>query len=354
MKANHTRLDWIDQARGLAILAVLVCHLDLIPSATFNSLLHSFQIPLFVVVSGYLLRQRTPAQLVQLARRLLAPYILTGILSLALWQLWLRQTPIYSPFITTWQSDLEALFLARSLIFNGPLWFLPILFISLFMANAFFFHNALVRLPPRHLLIFAGVFWTLGFFATLWFSLGSAFSPDLVLLFLGYLAFGTWLQQSSFLLKISLQQCALLAILFVSGAVLNRNVDFFSRSFQQPLIYLLVSLTGSLFFLRACQLLQNQTGILLESVMKFLRFLGRNSLLILVTHWPVFMTLNVLAFHFFHDRGITFSLTSLLAPQEQLALITIIKIGYFTVFYAGIKAFTLATSSSRVRSVFTK
>ena len=50
------RIEWIDICRGLAIILVIIGHSNLETGMAFNlkSIIYSFHMPLFFVLSGYL------------------------------------------------------------------------------------------------------------------------------------------------------------------------------------------------------------------------------------------------------------------------------------------------------------
>ncbi len=116
--ANSKRIEWIDIAKGLGIILVVLGHSGI--GGGVYRWLFSFHMPFFFLVSGLLFsHSKYPTLLLFIKRRgvnLLLPYFIFTIIVL-LW-IYLLDTPIF-------RSDF-------SVIYNGwdgyPLWFIPVLF----------------------------------------------------------------------------------------------------------------------------------------------------------------------------------------------------------------------------------
>lgn len=76
---KSARQYWIDYAKCIAILAVVVGHTYSIGNP-IHAFVYSFHIPLFFVISGYLTKAEKP-KIAKLANRLLLPYILICLLT---------------------------------------------------------------------------------------------------------------------------------------------------------------------------------------------------------------------------------------------------------------------------------
>lgn len=75
---NRNRIEWIDIARGIAILLVIIGHS--IIGLEINRFIFSFHIPLFFILSGYLFRRKEiKTVLIKNAYKILIPYYLTGL-----------------------------------------------------------------------------------------------------------------------------------------------------------------------------------------------------------------------------------------------------------------------------------
>lgn len=143
------RVQWIDIAKGIAILAVIVGHtLGPYTGDFWGSLIFAVHMPVFFILSGYLFRVRTFRQeLTNGASKLLVPFVVTGGLVVFLSALAARLPANfilnrYFPSIRT--GLLGALYGAGSEVYNpwgwhvqpiGAIWFLVSLFLALQLFN---------------------------------------------------------------------------------------------------------------------------------------------------------------------------------------------------------------------------
>ena len=79
MSEKKKRLDYIDIARGIAIISIILCHLK---SDSLNRVLLPFNVPMFFLISGYFLSARTDMKtfLKRKAQTLLVPYYVTSLI----------------------------------------------------------------------------------------------------------------------------------------------------------------------------------------------------------------------------------------------------------------------------------
>ena len=138
------RVQWLDIAKGIAILTVVIGHISLIPWEPYRKIIFSFHMPLFFIAAGYTTKPEFSWQTVtKTAKRLLVPYLLTclvvGIILIA--QGSNLQTEITR---TLWGSGVPAQYGpgrpftgAESIPTVGAIWFLPCLFFSKILFTAF-------------------------------------------------------------------------------------------------------------------------------------------------------------------------------------------------------------------------
>lgn len=126
------RREDIDALKAIGIILMIACHIDFGPTA--DSLIHSFHMPLFFFISGYLYRDVSEFKpyLLNKARSLLIPYVIFGILHMI----------IKFPMLLHEQFGIENA-LYHLILFNhdgipiaGALWFLT----SLFGTSIIFFY----------------------------------------------------------------------------------------------------------------------------------------------------------------------------------------------------------------------
>lgn len=130
----------IDAIKGYGMLLVIAGHMNYaLIGNTFFTLIYSFHMPLFFFLSGYLFTSKLHIPYIDFvkkrAKALLLPYVLFFIIS-ALYGYFIRPLLSKTEFPHMNMVDMmEALFLSGGkltdvLLYNFPLWFLPLLFIS--------------------------------------------------------------------------------------------------------------------------------------------------------------------------------------------------------------------------------
>lgn len=131
-KTSHQtrRIEWIDLARGVAIILVVLAHAP-IPH-TLKSYIYSFHLPLFFILSGFLLygRMDMPAEkfIVKRIKGLVLPYFIFSFIDILFWAMvhGLRHETINVQLNGT----LLAIRNSPLTVHNGDLWFLTSLFVS--------------------------------------------------------------------------------------------------------------------------------------------------------------------------------------------------------------------------------
>ena len=114
------RTIWIDSAKGIGILAIMLCHIQYINWMT------PFKIVIFFVVSGYLYAQKqeglTARKALSLTKKLLIPYFTFGLIFLLI-ELMVSVVQ-RKPILDSFKALLSMVFSMRGL---STLWFLPTL-----------------------------------------------------------------------------------------------------------------------------------------------------------------------------------------------------------------------------------
>lgn len=280
------RLNYLDMAKGIGIILVVAGHSGMCGDGLL-AWLSSFHMPLFFVISGMLLshRQEETRPLTQSvqrkARSILLPYFTFSLIYLLIelvYRLWKHQELSLSDAVL------------QSVSFYGisVLWFLP----ALFAGELLFLF---IRKKTRHLLtiISCGVLCFVGVFCrNLYAAYDHPVSGSLFFVWLGYLihagirmsialAFLAAGYYSMMLLKrlqnrlLSLAAAVLFFAVNLCLVRLNGSTDFRSLSLDNPFLYFVGALTGSLAVILLCQSLPK---------LKLLSYLGANSLIIMVTH----------------------------------------------------------------------
>ncbi|WP_270286738.1 acyltransferase family protein [Enterococcus casseliflavus] len=121
----NKRIDWIDTARGIAMILVVWGHLY--PPMTARMWIYSFHMPLFFFLSGYLYKKRgTKESIVVRSKKLLVPYFLTAILS---FPIGIFLDRYLGNSVTIGSKISEVFFLNGTVGWNSPIWFLIVLYL---------------------------------------------------------------------------------------------------------------------------------------------------------------------------------------------------------------------------------
>lgn len=289
--ATDSRDGRIDAAKGVAILLVVLGHAKGVPPE-LTLLAYSFHVPLFFFLSGWLSRPPGTRPLgeatVRLARSLLWPY---AFFFLAGYTYWLLTRHIgekalrwgHLPWWDPWIGGLTGI--GPRLYVHPALWFLPALFTTAlaYLLLARRLHAGVIALLALPL----AVLWTMTFPAT---GIRLPFGLDVLPVALFFFACGAFCVRA-FALPRSMPgglagACALL-LPWLWLAASNGRVDINQLRFgASAWKFLLASLSGSAIVLMLSPLAARSSA---------LRWIGRNTLLILCTHVLVFFVLSGIA-----------------------------------------------------------
>lgn len=185
IERNSERIGWIDTARGLTMLCVILGHMDV---GKLRYIIHSFHMPIFFVISGLFLRVQAPKRLVEKkAKSLLYPYVFTSacVVSIKLIKNMAKQIL----HMKTETSSLEVLFdgikamilgsnkrgdypLFESDASIGIIWFFVAMFFAILIANGL--------LRYKHGQIYIFLLGIVSMISAHWFWLPFSFQPALV------------------------------------------------------------------------------------------------------------------------------------------------------------------------------
>lgn len=289
--AKSDRDPRIDAAKGVAIVLVVLGHAKGIPP-WFTVLAYSFHVPLFFVLSGWLSHRRDAYTMRQWldtsTRTLLVPYVFFFLLAYAYWLLtrnigekalrW-GQLPWWDPFTGLLTG------IGSQLYVHPALWFLPALFVATLA------YQLLRRvLPPEMIALLSlppALAWILGFPDT---GLRLPFALDILPVALLFYAIGAVAGKSAALPRTVRMGCTAAVLVAVPWLLLawsNGRVDINQLRFgASAWKFLAASVLGTSMVLLASPLAA-QSAVL--------RWIGRNTLLILCTHILVFFVLSGVA-----------------------------------------------------------
>ena len=289
------RIQYIDIARGIGILLVVLGHNDFALVSPFAyQLIYSFHMPLFFFLSGYFINPSV--EFWQFVKRrfnsLLKPYLFTIFM-------------IYFVSVSFEKMSFQtALFrITKSLYGSGyyldwvQLWFLPHLFVVSLYAYAFLF--VLSKVDHRWLrwgLLLATLAISVPLLKTFYpfpfqvfgkdYELyGLPFSFDLVILSGFFFILGSEIRQTTS--EETFSNPALLAgtgiILLLMNYFFAARIDLNTRLYESFLINTVESIIGILFVLA----LSRQIELRSEKLSALFRYFGQVSLIILIFHVPI-------------------------------------------------------------------
>lgn len=297
---NPKRVDYLDMLKCLGMFIVVSGHIH--PYYKWFSLtVHCFVIPLYFLLSGMTFKRSKFPTLWEFikhrAKTLLLPYLMLSLVTWAFWAIFNvvshNQVDLWGPLLQTFIAQGSGGFLVH----NVPLWFLPCLFVIEVL------YYMIDKLPEWAnilccvLLSVLGacmISWWRGPFILLPWSIESAFvaiifycAGNLLVKHLGLIGIQEKVLGRKWL---SLAIIVVLTLIMINTAHWNRHITLGSDNLGKfpPMFYLnafMGIITTGLFAILVCSIKRNNK--LVNAVMNYHLWFGRNSLWIMATHVPV-------------------------------------------------------------------
>lgn len=257
---EKARLLWIDSAKGIGVLLVVLGHLLLesnLPSV--NRFIYSFHMPLFFLISGFLQTKLRAGNLRNKAARLLIPFLTFTILGLPVYLLRLTDRGLSPAEIVM------NLFYVKGEVLNSPLWFFVVLFEVYAICK-------LVNLPERKTSVKISVMLIAFLLGGVMYHFSDVealnfFGVNRAVICFGFFAVGNLLRpvyerekENTGRLSVLLFICFALNILF--GVVLNTKVSMYVNSLGNYVYFVVGAVFGSASLLLFCRLLLNKKTVL--------------------------------------------------------------------------------------------
>ena len=279
------RLDYIDTAKGIGIIMVVINH-HLLGAEFVNSWISSFHMPLFFMITGYLYGFRNDFSkpnrtfLIQKMKGLLFPYF-TLSLVVIIWNVLFYH--VLFPSLTPENTVLETFLLTVSTYGYHALWFVPCLFYSsviFFLLRKYRIHHLILILLAAFLVVFSIIpqaavfsFYPIRFFVRIIIGL--------IFIYLGYLSFGLLSKMSRIGEVALLLITGLVFVLSLAGYYLFPDIfpliNIGVCRISAPVLYLFLALSNVTFILLLSKFISNPV----------LNFFGRNSIIIMAFHMDV-------------------------------------------------------------------
>src|SRR3989338_3669774 len=304
---KNKRIGWIDIARGVGVLSIIFSHTGYLPlSSYFTPVIHTFMIPVFLFIGGYLFQPG--ANFLSFAKnkinKLLGAYVIFFLISSIIW-FFIRSGDSSSILDIPYQTLLTGFVLGKGTMINGPLWFLTAYFSSLILVRSIYYWGEKRNRVNKLLLAF---FFILLFLILKKETIFTPFSYDLVLLFSGYLL--------------------LTIIIFILGVFRNGETNIYSRVIHNPVLFIINSLSGSFLVLYFSQTLEK----IFNKYLKFIKYTGRNSLVFFSIHFPsiqLFTFLLGLTGIINQTNSVATSTSFFFPTPESSSQVTLIRLSLF-------------------------
>jgi len=277
----NKRIQWIDLCKAIGIYLVVLGHF--LPVGTpLKIIIYSFHVPLFFILSGFLLKTERGwvSQVFRRARLLLLPYFGFAAVSLFYYVAF----PINKMDIVT-----KFFFLKGETVWNEPLWFLFTLFVVELIAYTLF---RCLPIFTKNMTVLSGIVigvMAMGYFVY-WLRPLSLeyFGIDKAICLLGFYLLGYLLRQTQFLNALPKSKelwTGVFLLVCVITLVLNwnNNISVYYLDLNNYFVFLFTSIIGSISLIALCQNV---------SVEKFLKSVSNHTIFIMGTHY-VFLLLYI-------------------------------------------------------------
>lgn len=322
---QQQRIAWLDTAKGLGIIMVILGHCVYTSSIAWNTIF-AFHMPLFFILSGYLFRLKQWKNLLSSKiNSLVIPYVFYSFLGLAVTLL----VPQWRQALTVKGIIQDIYLLSPNHIHNSSIWFLPCLFIV-----AMIFHMVYKWSDGSSLKICASVV-VFGIAACLlsFIEHNTDFLPcgmlpftiDSAVAAYGFYAAGwawhSWDDNKAYL---SRQTASFICSIFLLALCVyyNGKVNLHNLTFNNPIFYITGALSGSYIVITVSKYISIHN----KKLQRLLSYYGKHSLAILGTQ-SILIRLCILAlnsatageFKLYHvpmpySFGIFLAVTFLLCP----------------------------------------
>ena len=292
---NSTRIHYLDIAKGIGILLVVLGHNYIrIVAPGMGKFIFSFHMPFFFLLSGMLFKPDYPLPVLFKRRfgTLIRPYLVSIVL---LYSVYFFYTEI--KLMTILRRVIRSLYASGNYIEWAQLWFLPHLFLlNMFAAGLFLFFYGRIKWLWLRLLFLSGMLWAGVAFLPVYYMKevtiagqtivldGLPASMDLLLITATYFLIGYELRRI-------LPEWFLASIwtLFIAGLVLiSLNIifpyrmDLFFRTYDSLIVNTLEALSGSIFILSLSARIARKQNWLFAA----LQYCGQITIILLIFHQP--------------------------------------------------------------------
>lgn len=288
------RIDYIDVARGLGIILVVIGH----SGTPFRNLIYLFHMPLFYFLSGYFYKKEYSAHpllfLKKRLKRLYIPFIKYGLIFLCLHNLFInihlyKVELKYYNLITFFKSFINILTFQNTEQLLGSFWFFSSLFITeaLFVFISFFTMKNITKRKELIRFLVVALCSCFGYLLSIYNihlirNIDISFSV-LILFYLGYLY-----NQHKDKVKNNIY---LFIFFLINLVILNYlgRIELSQNYYENPFYLIVCSLSGIYVILCISKFLCTH-----KFNITFIKYLGKNTIPIMALHFLVFKLVNLI------------------------------------------------------------
>lgn len=281
-KLTKSRIEWIDIAKGIAIVCIVVGHIIvLIPQfSVLFQIIYLFHVPLFFFISGFLFKKESNQikYVIKKVRHLIIPYFCVFLL-IAPIILYIESASISDFFVACkkyiWGGEQLEVILRGAFI---PMWFLPALFITQIIYNGL---QNCFKIKVMHTI--ALVLYIVNIFQVLYFKgFSLPWSVHVITLSIPIFHIGYIFKNIDMPKRIFVIPCflALLSPILISG----NTMDMSKANSGIPVLTLISSI---LAILAVIYVSKKVSG---TKIAKLFVQLGKASLVIMAFHFPVYIS----------------------------------------------------------------
>lgn len=339
-------MRWIDMLKGLGIISVVIGH-TCDPASKLSVVIFSYHMPLFFFISGYLFNLSKYKNNFSLlfsssAERLLKPYLMTFLIINIYSYLFLREIYPYS-FLGGSMWSLLNWFIygvgypvkgLESMISPiGPMWFLCCLFIARCLFGGIMTHLRFTERNTWYLFLIVILFVYLGI------RMGKIhvypWSLDIAFVSLYFMFFGYLFRKHNLFYKIPGYLYVFLFAFWLYD-ISKGGISMNNRSYFSPLISFNGAICGTVVQTKLCIIFERLVeekmfkhfktiDKVLENLMGFIAFAGKNSLIILIFH--------VMDTTFFHFDKLFPLYNSVIVQHNYIVLFVLRMLFSFLIIY---------------------
>lgn len=284
------RLQWVDFAKGIVIILVVVAHV--MHRGTFEiAFIYTFHMPFFFIMAGYLLNvakyeKRYNDFVNKSFKRLVVPYFLANFLYYPIWFIFCHLMGRLAIYDWAYRAPLDVL---RNIFIGNipaediwlvlhPLWFLTCLFfaeIIFLKLHSYFNENTSKFLAILLILAVAG--YILGN------RLPLPLGMDIALVAQIFIFAGNFIKKNNLLEQMNFGSCIVFWALVFAITYLNGKITMDGREYGNLILLYIGGIVGSLAVMKISMWLTN----LNNKVFDFVKYCGKQSMAILIFHIPI-------------------------------------------------------------------